>query len=144
MNKFIIFIEYYAATILRYGVSAVILWFSLQQFIHNGQYIGFIPDSIVAITHISANILVFFNALFELVFGIALVFGWQTRIVALLLALHMFDIMWVVGYGDIGVRDFGIAVAILVVFMNGTDPFCMQQKIKNVDNFDAALPNQSV
>ena len=130
MQKFILFIETSASAVLRYGIAAVILWFSLQQFIHNSAYIGFIPDSIVSLTHISANILVFFNAMFELIFGLLLVFGWQTRIVATLLALHMFDIMWVVGYGDIGVRDFGIAIGILVVAMNGTDVFCIQQKRK--------------
>jgi len=128
MKKFIILIETSASAVLRYGLSAVILWFSIQQFIHNSAYIGFIPDSIVSLTHISANILVFFNAMFELIFGLLLIFGWQTRIVATLLALHMFDIMWVVGYGDIGVRDFGIAIGILVVAMNGSDPFCIQQK----------------
>ena len=128
MQKFILFVETSASAVLRYGIAAVILWFSIQQFIHNSAYIGFIPDSIVSLTHISANILVFFNAMFELIFGLLLVFGWQTRIVATLLALHMFDIMWVVGYSDIGVRDFGIAIGILVVAMNGTDVFCIQQK----------------
>ena len=128
MNKFILFIETSAGAVLRYGIGAVILWFSIQQFIHNSAYIGFIPNSIVSITHINATILVFFNGLFELIFSLLLILGWQTRIVALLLALHMFDIMWVVGYGDIGVRDFGIAVGILVVFMNGSDMFCIQQK----------------
>jgi len=128
MQKFILFIETTASAVLRYGISAVILWFSIQQFIHNSSYVGFIPDSIVYITHISASTLVYFNAIFELIFGLLLIFGWQTRIVATLLALHMFDIMWVVGYGDIGVRDFGIAVGILVVAMNGSDLFCIQQK----------------
>jgi len=138
MHKFILFIETSASAVLRYGIGAVILWFSIQQFIHNSAYVGFIPDSIVSLTHISANILVFFNAMFELVFGLLLVFGWQTRIVATLLALHMFDIMWVVGYGDIGVRDFGIAVGILVVAMNGSDLFCITQKRKGEEFIQGA------
>ena len=61
----------------------------------------------------------------EGVLGLMLLFGWQTRIVALLLALHLFDIMYVVGYGEIGVRDFGLAVATLVVAMNGYDPLSL-------------------
>src|SRR5665213_267421 len=99
MQKFTSFIETYAPTVLRYGMVAVILWFSIQQFIHPDAWTAYVPDSVVAMTHISANVLVFFNATFELVFGVLLVFGWQTRIVALLLALHLFDIMYVVGYG---------------------------------------------
>jgi uncharacterized membrane protein YphA (DoxX/SURF4 family) len=127
MKKFILFSKIYAPSVLRFGMVAVILWFSLQQFLHNDLYTAYIPDSIVALTHMSANMLVFFNAVFELGFGILLVFGWQTRIVALLLALHLFDIMYVVGYGEIGVRDFGLAVATLVVFMNGPDMLCIQR-----------------
>ena len=133
MQKFISFIELYAASVLRYGLAAVILWFSLAQFLHNSVWTAYIPDSIVSMTHLGAPVLVFLNATFELVFGILLVFGWQTRIVALLLALHLFDIMYVVGYGEIGVRDFGLAMATLVIFMNGPDPLCIQRKKKPVE-----------
>lgn len=128
IRKTISFLETYAGSVLRYAMAAVILWFSIQQFLHNSTWTAYIPDSIVSITHISAPILVFFNACFELVFGIALVFGWYTRIVALLLALHLFDIMWVVGYGEIGVRDFGLAFGTLVIFMNGPDLLCIKPK----------------
>ncbi len=133
MQKFLTFIETYAASVLRYGLSAVILWFSLAQFLHNAQWTAYVPDSAVALTGLSANTLVFFNALFEAVFGILLVFGVQTRIVALLLSLHLFDIMYVVGYGEIGVRDFGLAVATLVISMNGPDKLCAQQKKKRAE-----------
>jgi len=132
MQKLLSFLELYAASILRYAMAAVILWFSVQQFLHNGQWTAYVPDSMVALMHLSANTLVFFNAAFELVFGIMLVFGWQTRLAALLLGLHLLDIMWVVGYGEIGVRDFGLAIATLVVFMNGPDLLCIQQKKKRL------------
>ncbi len=144
MNKFtskiITFIETYAASVLRYSMSAVILWFSIQQFLHNGTWTAYIPDSIVSISHLSASTLVFFNASFELVFGLALVLGWQTRIAALLLALHLFDIMWVVGYGEIGVRDFGLAFGTLVIFMNGPDLLCV--KPKKFNSIEVNQPSQ--
>jgi len=128
MRKLFILVELYAPSVLRYGMTVVILWFSLQQFLNAGQWTAYVPDSIVSISHMNAVTLVYFNALFELVFGLMLLIGWQTRISALLLSLHLFDIMWVVGYGEIGVRDFGLAVATLVIFMNGTDVLCIQQK----------------
>ena len=130
MQKIIKFMELYSASVLRYGMTAVILWFSIAQFSNASEWTAYVPDSIVSMTGISAVILVYFNATFELVFGILLLFGWQTRIVALLLAAHLFDIMYVVGYGEIGVRDFGLAVGTFVVFMNGSDPLCIQQKRK--------------
>ena len=128
IQKMILFIELYAPSLLRYGMTAVILWFSLQQFLNAGQWTAYVPDSIVSMSHMTAVTLVYFNAVFELVFGLALLIGWQTRISALLLSLHLFDIMWVVGYGEIGVRDFGLAVATLVIFMNGPDLLCIQKK----------------
>ncbi len=138
MQKTISFLETYAGVVLRYGMSAVILWFSFQQFMHNSVWTAYVPDSAVALTHLEASALVFLNALFELIFGLALVFGYQVRIVALLLALHLFGIMWSLGYGEIGTRDFGLAVAILVVSMNGPDALCIQSKKRlstiNADN----------
>ncbi|MBU6231934.1 MAG: DoxX family membrane protein [Patescibacteria group bacterium] len=126
-------LERYAPIVLRYALSAVILWFSLQQFLHNSVWTAYIPAYAVALTHLSAPALVFFNASFELIFGMMLVFGWQTRISALLLGLHLLDIMWTVGYGEIGVRDFGLAIALLVIAMNGPDWLCLDRRRKKPD-----------
>ena len=115
-------IEYYAPSVLRYSMAVVILWFSLQQFMHAEVWTAYVPDSAVSLTHLSAVTLVYFNAIVEAVLGLALVFTRYTRLAALLLALHLFDIMYIVGYGEIGVRDFGLAFATLVVAMSPADP----------------------
>ncbi|MCX6753103.1 MAG: DoxX family membrane protein [Candidatus Nomurabacteria bacterium] len=128
MNKIINILEKNSGAVLRYGMSFVILWFSIQQFLHANIWTAYVPDSAVAMTHLSAITLVYFNAVFELVFGIMLVLGWQTRLAALLLSLHLFDIMYVVGYGEIGIRDLGLAIATFVIFMNGADYLCYQTK----------------
>ena len=121
-------LEFWGPIILRFGMAAVILWFGWQQALHAEQWTAYVPDSMVALTGFNALGLVYLNAVFESVFGLLLLFGLQTRLVAFLLAVHLFNIMWMVGYGEIGVRDFGLAIATLVVFMNGSDAFCLQQK----------------
>ncbi len=121
-------LEKYATGVLRIGLAIVILWFSTQQFIHTEYWTAYVPDYVVLMSGLSSMTLVYFNAIFELIFGIMLVFGIQTRISALLLSLHLFEIMFVVGYGETGVRDFGLALALFVVYMNGSDIFCIQQK----------------
>lgn len=121
-------LELYSPVILRLGMSLVMLWFSLQQFMHTQSWIAYVPDSAVTLTHMSAMTLVHVNAIFELVFGVLLVFGFQTRIVALLLSLHLFGIMYTIGYTEIGVRDFGLAVALFSIFMHGPDVLCVQKK----------------
>jgi uncharacterized membrane protein YphA (DoxX/SURF4 family) len=130
MQNFFLFLKTYGPSVLRYAMSAVILWFSIQQFFHTATWTAYVPDSATAMTGLSATTLVYFNAIFELVFGLMLVFGWQTRIAALLLGLHLLDIMWVVGYGEIGVRDFGLAIATLVICMNGPDIFCLDIPVR--------------
>lgn len=141
MQKFTSFIETYAPSVLRIGMSFVILWFGTQQLLHTADWTAYVPDSATAMLHVSATTLVYFNSFFELIFGLMLLFGYRTRLVALLLALHLFDIMWVVGYGEIGVRDFGLAVATLVVSMNGADLLCYHQPVKRVIVQKEAIAN---
>jgi hypothetical protein len=54
--------------------------------------------------------------------------------------------MYVVGYGEIGVRDFGLAVATFVVFMNGSDVLCLKQKnsVREIEKITITpqLPNE--
>lgn len=128
LYKYLFKLQSLAPTVLRIGMSMVILWFSIEQFLHTQVWTAYVPDYAVSLSHMSATTLVYFNATFELVFGLLMLFGIQTRISALLLSLHLFDIMLTVGYGEIGVRDFGLAVATLVVFMNGPDDYCLQNK----------------
>ena len=112
-------------------MAAVIIWFGVQQFIHTDSWTAYVPDSAVAMTGLKMTTLVYINATFELIFGLLLLVGVRTRIVAILLGLHLLDIMYIVGYGEIGVRDFGLAVATLVVGMQGTDILCIDYKPKS-------------
>ena len=134
MKKIYDFLEKYSSSLLRYGMSAVILWFSFAQFANATEFSAYIPTFATSMTNLSATTLVYINACFEFVFGTLLVFGWQTRFVSFLLAVHMFDIMYTVGYGEIGVRDMGLAIGIFAVFMNGPDPLCIQHKKKPVES----------
>jgi uncharacterized membrane protein YphA (DoxX/SURF4 family) len=119
--------EIRGTTFLRIGIAFVIIWFSLQQFIQPNMWVGFIPDSIIKISPVGPITLVHLNGALELVFGLSLMFGFFTRISALVLALHMADITYVVGYNSIGVRDFGLMIAVIAIFLNGTDYTTLDQ-----------------
>lgn len=132
-----------APCVLRYAMAAVILWFGLQQFINTNYWTAYVPDYIVKMSGLSAVTLVYFNAVFEIVFGFLLAIGYGVRIVAFLLALHLLDIMWTVGYGEIGVRDFGLAIATLVVAMNGHDMFSFGFKNEDFTQQSQSSSNQA-
>ncbi|MDB5254356.1 MAG: hypothetical protein JWL80_422 [Parcubacteria group bacterium] len=119
-----------APTVLRIGLALVFIWFGSQQLNSALNWTSYIPQSLIDITGFSSLTFVYFNGAFEVVFGLALLTGFFTRITALLLALHMFDIMYVVGYNEIGIRDFGLAVATLAIFLYGVDNYSLDRKFR--------------
>lgn len=114
-----------APVVLRIGIALVFLWFGAQQLTNVGAWTRLIPESIISMSDLTATTLVHFNGAFEVVFGLVLLVGFFTRITSFLLALHMLSIMFTVGYGPIGVRDFGLSMATIAIFLHGADSFCM-------------------
>ncbi|MEY2664736.1 MAG: DoxX [Candidatus Parcubacteria bacterium] len=118
-----------APTVLRIGVALVFLWFGTQQLTNTDQWLRLIPQFIVDFSGLSAATIVHISGVFEIIFGIALLIGFYTRTAALLLALHIIDITFIVGYGPTGVRDFGISIATIAVFLYGADYFTVDRKL---------------
>lgn len=112
----------FAPILLRLSMAVVIIWFGWSQLTDPNSWLGFLPDWTKTLP-ISQMALVYLNGWFELTFGLALFFGFYTRFVALLLALHLLDITYIVGYNAIGIRDLGLALATISVFLFGSDSF---------------------
>lgn len=114
----------FAPVVLRVGLSLVFLWFGTEQISNTEVWTGLIPEWITSVSGFPPASLVLFNGIFEILFGLLLLLGIFTRTTSLVLALHLFSIMFTVGYNDVGVRDFGLAMATLAVFLNGPDLWC--------------------
>ncbi|HEU5114667.1 MAG TPA: DoxX family protein [Candidatus Paceibacterota bacterium] len=114
-------LKIFAPAVLRIGLALVFLWFGTNQFLDTSSWTAFVPDSIVKLSSLSAVTLVHLNGVFEVVFGAALLLGLFTRFVAFFLALHILDIMFIVGFDSIGVRDFGLSIATIAIWMHGAD-----------------------
>lgn len=100
--------------VLRYGLAIVFLWFGFSQLHNPFQWTTFLPDW-VSLLPISQTNFVMFNGLFEVVGAFLLLVGAYTRIVALLLGLHLLAIATSIGITSTGVRDFGLAIASLAL-----------------------------
>jgi uncharacterized membrane protein YphA (DoxX/SURF4 family) len=122
-----------APTVLRIGMALVFLWFGSQQLLHTSMWIGLIPDWVTSLTGFTTATVVHFNGAFEIVFGLALLTGYFTRVTALLLALHMLSITFDIGYTAVGVRDFGLSIAAIAVFLNGSDYFTLDRKLEKTE-----------
>jgi uncharacterized membrane protein YphA (DoxX/SURF4 family) len=116
----------FAPIIVRVGVSLVVLWFGMQQLLHAEIWTALLPDWTHALP-ISPITLIHLNGLFEVIFGTLLFFGFYIRILAFILALHLLDIAYTVGYGAIAVRDFGLALSAFSVFFYGPDMWSLDR-----------------
>ena len=128
--------------VLRIGISLVFIWFGYNQLIDVQSWIAYIPESVMNMTGLKADLLVQLNGIFELVFGTLLLLGILTRYVAFVLMLHMIDITYIVGFDSIGVRDFGLSITTIAVWLNGRDFLTVdsfeinrKNKIKNLSTY---------
>ncbi|HLC31157.1 MAG TPA: DoxX family membrane protein [Candidatus Nanoarchaeia archaeon] len=120
-------LEKYAPPLLRITLSLVFLYFGYQQITAPAEWAGFVPNAAL-LFGTSATTIVIGNALLELSLGTLLLLGLYTRFSSLILSLHLFGIAFSLGFNDLGVRDFGLAVATLVIFLNGADFLTLDKK----------------
>jgi uncharacterized membrane protein YphA (DoxX/SURF4 family) len=120
----------YAPVIVRIGMSLVFLWFGTNQLMHPTMWAGVVPAWVSAMTPGGASTVVHINGWFEIVAGLCLVVGFQVRLVALLLGLHLLGIASSFGVNSpIGVRDFGLTIATLSIFFAGADVWSVDKKM---------------
>ncbi|KKW20004.1 MAG: hypothetical protein UY63_C0003G0017 [Parcubacteria group bacterium GW2011_GWA2_51_10] len=111
----------YGPTVLRLGLAILFLWFGFSQITNTVDWIAWVPPWAAALFGLSEHTIVLVNGWFETVGGSLLLLGLWTRIAASVLSLHLFSIAWAVGYNDIGVRDFALAVSTLALALFGPD-----------------------
>lgn len=141
MNDF----RLYAPMVLRMGLSLVFLWFGFNQLFFPEMFLGYVPavvtmpmqhfmeqhhPSLARSVEQTNQGLVFFNAVLELVFGLLLLLGLFTRIVAVVLLVHLLSIAFFLGYNDVMIRDLGLSIALLSVALYGHDSWCLETKLK--------------
>lgn len=112
-----------APVVLRYGLVFVFVWFGISQLVDQARWVSLIPEFVTEMTGLSASTFVIINGSFEILAAILLAFGIQIRIVAGLLALHMFTIVIDLGLTAVGVRDIGLVFACLSVALHGADKY---------------------
>ncbi len=120
----------FAPVILRISMALVFLYFGFSQTINPDAWVSFVPEFVIP-SFMTANNLVMLNALFEITLGFFMISGLYTCFSSLLLGLHLFGITLSIGFNPLGIRDFGLAFATLVVYFNGPDKYCLDNKYIN-------------
>jgi len=115
----------FAPVVLRITLSIVYLWFGISQITRPEMWTTIVPSWAI-LPGMSADVIVHLNGYFEIIAGILLVLGIAVRPVALLLFLHMLPIVYSMGLGAIGIRDFGLSFATFAVFLYGADRYSLK------------------
>ena len=118
-----------APVVLRAGLVALFLWFGLSQLTAPGNWVSWVPEWPTTLLGLSPAVIVLLNGVFETVLGAALAVGFYTRWVSLALSLHLFFLAYELGYNDIGVRDFVLAVSTLSLSMFGPDEYTLDKRM---------------
>jgi uncharacterized membrane protein YphA (DoxX/SURF4 family) len=111
----------YAGVVLRLGLVFVFVWFGANQLLDQSMWVSLVPKWAVSLSGMSANSLVVFNGIFEMIMATLLAFGIGIRIVASLLFLHLVMIVSAIGLNAIGIRDIGLSFALLSIVLHGPD-----------------------
>lgn len=119
--------------VLRVGIGAVMIWFALQQLSDPSSWVFYLPAWTKSLP-VSQIGFVYLNAWFELTFGTLMIMGFYTRIVAFFLAIHLFGIVFTLGYNQTGVRDFGLSIALLAISLYGTSSWSLDEYFERNDD----------
>jgi len=109
--------------ILRYSFMILFLWFGYHQLMYPEMWTGFLPEWI-GYFPIPAEMIIQLNGWFEVVAALFLGFGIFTRIIASLLAVHLFMVAVEVE-GAIGMRDAVLAMIGVALATSPADPWTL-------------------
>lgn len=118
----------YASLLVRLSMCFVILWFGINQLVNPADFMGYLPEFLLTSGY--AGTIIFFNGVFEIIFGTLLLIGLFTRIASFLLGIHLFFIVLGLGYNDIAVRDFALMLATFAITIRGEDQWCLDYRRK--------------
>ncbi len=111
-----------APVVLRLGLAFLFLWFGISQLSNPPEWLSWLPVWTGSLP-IEPTTIVLLNGIFETVLGILLAIGFLARWAAALLAIHLFVIAYEIGYNDVGIRDFSLAIATVAIALFGKDQY---------------------
>lgn len=148
MDKIINFLnknKNHSADIVRIGLALVLLWFGTNQVFDSGSFLGYMPAwamphpahmmhfppiHVMHSSTINVNSIIIFNGISEIIIGLFLLIGLYTRIFAFIAAIHLFIIAFSLGYNDITVRDFGLALMAVSLVFSGSGELSLDNRLR--------------
>ena len=120
-----------AAVVTRLGIVTIFLYFGIFQIVKPAHFLGYLPSFLFSKPY--AQALVIGNGVFELIFAIALLVGFYTRLSAFLLGIHLLGITAHLAFSlsflsDIVWRDIALTIVTFSIVLYGADKWCYDTK----------------
>ena len=117
----------YSPIAIRYSVGIVFFLIGIDQLLKPDLWASYFPDWITTFSSISTFVTL--NGIFDAAIGAFLLLGLLTRLVSAIAVLHLLGVIYTLGYNDIAIRDLGILIAAIAVFMHGPDEWSLDRKL---------------
>lgn len=117
----------FSLVLLRYAWVALFIWFGTQQLLHPEAWVAFLPEW-TGYFPVPGEMLVQLNGWLELILALALFLGLFTRLLAVLLSLHLLSIGFSV-MGATGMRDVILGIMGLAIAFNEPDRWTLDAKL---------------
>lgn len=103
--------------LLRLSLASVFIWFGFSQIFDGVSWVNVVPDWAVNLIHLPPAFIVLMNGAMEIILGGLLAMGFFVRIISFILALHLLPIALSFGFTATAVRDIGLSLATLSLFL---------------------------
>ncbi|MBS3169608.1 DoxX family protein [Candidatus Woesearchaeota archaeon] len=113
-------LQQYAPFVARLGIGLVFFWFGMIQIFDGQSFLGYLPDFAKLIPAQPLTIILF-NGVFDTLVGAFLIVGFLTRITAAVAVFHLILVIIGLGYNDIAIRDLGLLIVSISIFLQGPD-----------------------
>ncbi|PIN89025.1 hypothetical protein COU60_05110 [Candidatus Pacearchaeota archaeon CG10_big_fil_rev_8_21_14_0_10_34_76] len=117
----------YAPALVRYAIGIVFLLIGISQLTNPVIWTAYLPESF-AVSGIALNSIVSFTGIFNTLVGLLLILGLLVRTASAVAALHLISVIIILGYNDVSIRDLGLLLATISIFLNGADNLCLSKK----------------
>ena len=117
----------YSMGLVRWWIGIVFFLFGLDQILKPENWLAWMPQWIGNVGLGLETIIILLGVL-NLVAGGLLLLGWKVRWGAGYAILHVLGIVLTIGWSDTLIRDLGLLLAALGVFLSGGDRFCLWKK----------------
>lgn len=109
----------WARRVLIVSLTIVFLYFGIMKFVEPSSWVGFLPSWMNGFMGFDKYLWLSVLGVLEIFLGVALLISRARvqKIVAALVALHLLFVVIQVGWNDIGIRDIGLFLSSIALFL---------------------------